>query len=81
MSAEVMKKFILIKKSITIIQMIQFCMILTQAYVMWSFCRIPLILRIYYCVVVAVIFYGFYDFYKKAYTNAQSSKSASKSKK
>lgn len=56
--------------------MIQFCMILTQAFVMWSHCRIPLVLRIYYCLVVCVIFYGFYDFYKKAYTNTQTSKAA-----
>ncbi|KAM7345017.1 very long chain fatty acid elongase 1 [Cochliomyia hominivorax] len=74
-SAEVMKKFIMIKKSITIIQMIQFCFILLQAASMWINCQIPLAIIIYYCFVVSVIFYGFYDFYKKAYTNAQTKKS------
>ncbi|XP_037825274.1 elongation of very long chain fatty acids protein 1 [Lucilia sericata] len=79
-SADVMKKFILIKKSITIIQMIQFCFILAQAAIMWTNCQIPFILRVYHCVVVGIIFYGFYDFYKKAYTNPSVNKLKNKIK-
>lgn len=80
-SAEVMKKFILVKKSITIIQMVQFCMILAQVATTWKNCKIPLILRCYYLFVVSVIFYGFYDFYKKAYLTKQAAnKSKNKSK-
>ncbi|XP_065370199.1 very long chain fatty acid elongase 4 [Calliphora vicina] len=79
-SAEVMKKFISIKKSITIIQMIQFCFILAHAAIMWSNCQIPALLKAYHCLIVLVIFYGFYDFYKKAYTNSQASKLKNKAK-
>ncbi|XP_005182215.1 elongation of very long chain fatty acids protein 4 [Musca domestica] len=67
-SAEFMRHLLWLKKSITIIQMIQFVFILFQAVMMWSRCMIPAILRWYYCMVVSVIFYGFYDFYKKAYS-------------
>ncbi|XP_073844206.1 very long chain fatty acid elongase 4 [Musca autumnalis] len=73
-SPEFMRKLLFVKKSITIIQMIQFVFILLQSAVMWSNCKIPLILRVYYCMVVIVIFYGFYDFYKKTYRTTTKSK-------
>jgi len=58
-----------IKKSITIIQMIQFVLILSQAVVHFMYCSVPKIVVGYYATVVIVIFYGFYDFYKKAYNS------------
>lgn len=64
---DVMKHLTYIKKSITIIQMVQFVCLLTQAIYTLGNCEVPLVLRAYYCIVVSVIFYGFYDFYKKAY--------------
>lgn len=60
--------------------MIQFCLILAQAAIMWTNCKIPLILKYYYLLVVSVIFYGFYDFYKKAYANTQANKLKNKAK-
>ncbi|XP_061392609.1 elongation of very long chain fatty acids protein 4 [Musca vetustissima] len=75
-STEFMRHLLYVKKSITIIQMIQFIFILIQSLVMWSNCGVPLILRWYYCVVVIVIFYGFYDFYKKAYKSTAATTTA-----
>lgn len=74
----VMKHLIYIKKSITIIQMIQFVFILAQAMIMWNNCQVPLIVRSYYYVVVSVIFYGFYDFYKKTYLKKSKNDNLSK---
>ena len=60
--------------------MVQFCAILTQAVILWSRCNVPLIIRVYYCIVVIVIFYGFYDFYKKTYLRNEANKTKNKSK-
>ncbi|XP_067632980.1 very long chain fatty acid elongase 4 isoform X2 [Eurosta solidaginis] len=65
--ATTLKRLTPIKKSITTIQMIQFILILAQACVFYYQCSIAPIVIGYYIFVVAVIFYGFYDFYKKAY--------------
>ncbi|XP_011186224.1 elongation of very long chain fatty acids protein 4 [Zeugodacus cucurbitae] len=64
--AETIKRLTPIKKSITTIQMIQFVMILTQAFILVH-CGISKFVVTYYAIVVVVIFYGFYDFYKKSY--------------
>ncbi|XP_017475876.1 PREDICTED: elongation of very long chain fatty acids protein 4 [Rhagoletis zephyria] len=65
--AETLKRLTPVKKSITTIQMIQFVLILLQAAVMSSSCVIAPMVVGYYAFVVIVIFYGFYDFYRKAY--------------
>ncbi|XP_075165179.1 very long chain fatty acid elongase 4 [Haematobia irritans] len=64
---EFMKRLIVIKKSITTLQMIQFTLILTHTLVTWRYCKISFALTAYFLVIVTIIFYGFYDFYKKSY--------------
>ncbi|XP_054741005.1 elongation of very long chain fatty acids protein 4 [Anastrepha obliqua] len=56
-----------VKKSITTIQMIQFVLILVHAGVISCRCVIAPLVVGYYAFVVLAIFYGFYDFYRKAY--------------
>lgn len=73
-SAETMKKFTLIKKCITITQMVQFVLVLIQAVYIKIYCQIHSALLLYYVCVVIIIFYGFYDFYKKSYSNNLNSK-------
>ncbi|XP_013097807.2 elongation of very long chain fatty acids protein F [Stomoxys calcitrans] len=62
-----MRRLLWFKKSITIVQMVQFMFILLQAGITWRYCGVPMVLTSYFSLVIAVIFYGFYDFYKKAY--------------
>lgn len=67
----IVRRLLPIKKSITTIQMIQFTMILTQVVIMILRCQMPLVICLYYSVCVGIIFYGFYDFYKKSYTRSE----------
>lgn len=57
------------KKSITIMQMVQFAIVLFQIVIGMSIngCKVPQTMLVIYTVIIIVIFYGFYDFYKKAY--------------
>ncbi|CAD7014283.1 unnamed protein product [Ceratitis capitata] len=64
---QILKRLTPVKKSITTIQMIQFVLILVQAFVMTKRCTVAPMVMAYYAFVILVIFYGFYDFYKKAY--------------
>lgn len=64
-----------IKKSITIIQMVQFLFILIHASLVMTICGCPKVTFIYFSVVVIVMFYGFYDFYKDSYNREQLRKS------
>lgn len=66
-----------IKKSITILQMVQFVLILTHAIIVMIYCGVPKTTFYYFVIVVAVIFYGFYDFYKDSYNREQRRKSES----
>ncbi|XP_011207174.2 elongation of very long chain fatty acids protein F [Bactrocera dorsalis] len=77
--AETIKRLTPIKKSITTIQMIQFVLILIQAGFLMVRCEISKWVTTYYSVVVMVIFYGFYDFYNKAYKAANNSRISNKS--
>lgn len=65
----VQNKLQAIKKNITIIQMIQFCFILSQCVMgLAQNCDIPKVLIAIYVPNVTLIFYMFYDFFKTAYT-------------
>ncbi|XP_055837757.1 elongation of very long chain fatty acids protein 7-like [Episyrphus balteatus] len=60
------------KKAITTMQMVQFTIVLLQVVVTkMNGCKIPELLLAVYITSIAVIFYGFYDFYKKSYIEAQ----------
>ena len=53
-------------------QMVQFTIVLFQVVVAkMNGCKIPELLLAVYITSIAVIFYGFYDFYKKSYIQAQ----------
>ncbi|XP_034120455.1 elongation of very long chain fatty acids protein 7 [Drosophila guanche] len=56
-----------IKKSITVIQMMQFCLILTQVGFQTVICGISKVVLVYFTFVITVMLYGFYDFYTRAY--------------
>jgi len=64
----VQNKLQTIKKNITVIQMIQFCFILSQCLLgLAQNCDVPRILVAIYIPNVAFIFYMFYDFFRTAY--------------
>ncbi|XP_017096688.2 very long chain fatty acid elongase 7 [Drosophila bipectinata] len=56
-----------IKKSITVIQMVQFALILVQLPTQIVLCGVPRGVIIYFGTVIIAMFYGFYDFYTNAY--------------
>lgn len=66
-----------IKQSITIMQMVQFVLILIHAVIVMTFCGVPKATFYYFIIVIVVIFYGFYDFYKDSYNRDQRRKSES----
>uniref|UniRef100_A0A1B0G3G1 Elongation of very long chain fatty acids protein n=1 Tax=Glossina morsitans morsitans TaxID=37546 RepID=A0A1B0G3G1_GLOMM len=69
LNAQIMRRFVFLKKSITIIQMIQFFILLVQTGVQLIFCHqtVTGTLVFVYAFSVVIIFYGFWDFYQKAY--------------
>lgn len=70
--AKVVAKLTPFKKAITTIQMIQFTIILLQiVFGLSKGCKVPKLMLMIYTVIICVIFYGFYDFYKKSYTEKQ----------
>ncbi|XP_017012594.2 very long chain fatty acid elongase 1 [Drosophila takahashii] len=64
-----------VKKSITVIQMTQFALILTQVPCQLVSCGMPPAVLLYFTGVIVGMFYGFYDFYNSAYQVAQRRKS------
>ncbi|XP_034650540.1 elongation of very long chain fatty acids protein 7 [Drosophila subobscura] len=64
-----------VKKSITVIQMMQFCLILTQVGFQTVICGIPKVVVGYFTFVITVMLYGFYDFYTRAYQSPPKGKS------
>uniref|UniRef100_A0A1B0G1W0 Elongation of very long chain fatty acids protein n=1 Tax=Glossina morsitans morsitans TaxID=37546 RepID=A0A1B0G1W0_GLOMM len=62
-----MRRFIFFKKSLTIMQMIQFVLILIWLGFQGTFCNVPKIHFYYFSFITVAIFYGFYDFYQKSY--------------
>ncbi|XP_055837570.1 elongation of very long chain fatty acids protein F-like [Episyrphus balteatus] len=74
--SEVIKKLIPLKKSITIIQMVQFTIVLAQVVIALCLgCKFPNGLLALYCFMIMVIFYEFYNFYQKSYIKKQAEKS------
>ncbi|EDW36281.1 GL16761 [Drosophila persimilis] len=66
-----------VKKFITVIQMVQFCLILTQVAFQTAFCGIPKVVFGYFTFVITVMLYGFYDFFTRAYSSPKHGKSES----
>ncbi|KAL9912692.1 very long chain fatty acid elongase AAEL008004-like isoform 3-T3 [Glossina fuscipes fuscipes] len=62
-----MRRFIFLKKSLTIIQMIQFVLILIWLGFQYTACNVPSIHMTYFSVTTVAMLYGFYDFYQKSY--------------
>lgn len=60
-----------IKKSITVIQMVQFVLMLVQLPTQIILCGVPRGVIVYFGTVISAMFYGFYDFYTNAYTSGQ----------
>ncbi|XP_055921133.1 elongation of very long chain fatty acids protein 4-like [Eupeodes corollae] len=66
--SKILSKVKLLKKFITMIQMIQFSFILIQVFTsLVTKCNVPKQVLISYMVIVSAFFYMFYDFYKKTY--------------
>lgn len=64
-----------VKKCITVIQMTQFVLILTQVAFQQVLCGMPPLVLLYFTTVILGMFYGFYDFYNSAYQASQRRKS------
>ncbi|XP_017066659.1 elongation of very long chain fatty acids protein 4 [Drosophila eugracilis] len=64
-----------VKKSITVIQMTQFALILAQVPCQLVLCGMPPYVLLYFTTVIIGMFYGFYDFYTSAYKVMQRRKS------
>ncbi|XP_022229614.2 elongation of very long chain fatty acids protein 4 [Drosophila obscura] len=64
-----------VKKSITVIQMVQFGLILTQVAFQTAICGMPKVVFGYFTFVIMVMLYGFYDFYTRAYKSPPQGKS------
>uniref|UniRef100_B4MQE6 carboxylesterase n=1 Tax=Drosophila willistoni TaxID=7260 RepID=B4MQE6_DROWI len=69
-----------VKKSITVIQMVQFFFILLQAVIQSIRCGVPKVVFTYFVIVVGLMFYGFYDFYNNSYKKSQRRKSLTSEK-
>lgn len=74
LSDEIVAKLTPIKKSITTLQMVQFTIILIHVLINRFFhgCRYNDLYVSIFCTFVAIIYYNFYVFYKKTYTNKES---------
>ncbi|XP_043065244.1 elongation of very long chain fatty acids protein 5-like [Drosophila ficusphila] len=68
-----------VKKSITVMQMTQFALILVQLVCQIVLCTTPLYHTIYFTAVIVGMFYGFLDFYNSAYQVSQRRKNLSPS--
>ncbi|XP_017047179.1 elongation of very long chain fatty acids protein 7-like [Drosophila ficusphila] len=68
-----------VKKSITVMQMTQFALILVQLVCQIVLCTTPLYHTIYFTAVIVGMFYGFFDFYNSAYQVSQRCKNLSPS--
>lgn len=77
LSKKIVSKLTPIKKSITMIQMIQFTIILCHIFIQRFFyrCHYNDYVIMVFVVFVGIIFYSFYDFYQKSYNKAGSRKS------
>ncbi|XP_016968196.1 elongation of very long chain fatty acids protein 7 [Drosophila biarmipes] len=64
-----------VKKSITVTQMGQFVLILTQVPAQLVLCGMQPLVLLYFTTVIIGMFYGFYDFYTSAYQVSQRGKS------
>uniref|UniRef100_A0A1B0G3F8 Elongation of very long chain fatty acids protein n=1 Tax=Glossina morsitans morsitans TaxID=37546 RepID=A0A1B0G3F8_GLOMM len=63
-----MRRFIFFKKSLTIMQMIQFVLILIWLGFQGIVCNVPKIHIYYFSFITVAFLYWFYDFYQKSYT-------------
>ncbi|XP_017045105.1 elongation of very long chain fatty acids protein F [Drosophila ficusphila] len=68
-----------VKKSITVMQMTQFALILVQVACQIVLCGTPPLQIIYFSAVIVGMFYGFLDFYNSAYQGSQRCKNLSPS--
>ncbi|XP_039483226.1 elongation of very long chain fatty acids protein 7 [Drosophila santomea] len=64
-----------VKKCITVTQMTQFALILTQVASQLVLCGMPPLVLLYFTAVIGGMFYGFYDFYNSAYQISKRRKS------
>lgn len=64
-----------VKKSITVMQMGQFSLILIHAIFTSMNCGVDKACFVYFIFVIILMFYGFYDFYKMSYKNSKLRKS------
>ncbi|KAL9912693.1 very long chain fatty acid elongase 7-like isoform 1-T1 [Glossina fuscipes fuscipes] len=62
-----MRRFVFFKKSLTIMQMVQFSLILIWLGFQGTVCNMPRTQTYYFSFITVAIFYGFYDFYQKSY--------------
>ncbi|ALC40871.1 CG30008, partial [Drosophila busckii] len=66
-----------VKKSITVIQMVQFLFILAHTASTSLTCGVPNLILMYFSLVITLMLYGFYDFYTKSYKKKSSKRSHS----
>ncbi|EDW02582.1 GH22079, partial [Drosophila grimshawi] len=64
-----------VKKSITVMQMVQFTIMLIHSMLVLMNCGVDTKVFIYFICVIVLMFYGFYDFYKNTYNSSKRSKS------
>lgn len=64
-----------VKKSITVIQMTQFILIMVHATFVSINCGVDKKVFIYFIFVIMLMLYGFYDFYRSSYKSSQRRKS------
>ncbi|XP_017960217.1 elongation of very long chain fatty acids protein AAEL008004 [Drosophila navojoa] len=65
-----------VKKSITVLQMAQFILILIHAILVSLNCGVEKAIFMYFIFVIGLMFYGFYDFYRKSYQSSKRRKSS-----
>ncbi|KAL7735927.1 hypothetical protein ACLKA6_002370 [Drosophila palustris] len=65
-----------VKKSITVMQMGQFALILVHATLTSINCGVDKVCFIYFIFVIILMFYGFYDFYQMSYKSSKRRRSA-----
>jgi len=65
-----------VKKSITVMQMTQFALILVHAVLTSINCGVGKMQFTYFIFVIMLMFYGFYDFYQMSYESSKRKKNA-----